>query len=179
MTTRPSSSWTSAPRTPTSSSTRGHPVDPQPRRFGNDVTRAFMKKFRELRRANRSRCRSATQTGRRDLPRHRRLARRTGFRRAALAGYYKSQNAEAEFETPGVDNTFRLPGLTQFMADRLGYAIIALVELDRIEVDVLNRGQFLEDLQSLAVAMGLGMQGLGMSSASINLLPANCACRRC
>ena len=51
-------------------------------------------------------------------------------------GFYKSLNLETEFESMVVSgNTFRLPNLNQYLADRLGYAIITLVETDRIKID--------------------------------------------
>ena len=90
-------------------------------------------------------------------------------------GFYKSKNADANFECIVVSgNTFRLPGLTQFIADRLGYGIIELIELEQITVaDGLDRAHFLEDLQSLGVAMGLGLQGIGLGKADVNLLPSD------
>ncbi|MHC5068130.1 MAG: type IV pilus assembly protein PilM, partial [Planctomycetota bacterium] len=90
-------------------------------------------------------------------------------------GFYKNQNKDAVFENVVVSgNTFRMPGMAQFMADRLGYAIIELVELEQVQVDPgLDRDHFLDDLQSLAVAMGLGLQGLGHGRANVNLLPSS------
>jgi type IV pilus assembly protein PilM len=88
-------------------------------------------------------------------------------------GFYRQSNRGAQFETLVVaGNTFRLPGLDQFMANRLNMAILSLIELERIEVDdAMDREEFLEDLQSLGVALGLGLQGLGLSDANVDLLP--------
>ena len=88
-------------------------------------------------------------------------------------GFYRQSNREAKFETLVVaGNTFRLPGLDQFMANRLNMAILSLIELERIQIaDSMDREHFLEDLQSLGVALGLGLQGLGLADANIDLLP--------
>ncbi len=144
---------------------------------GNDITRAFMKKFRVSF--------EEAETLKRQVGESRQAEKIFRVIEGSLGelvsdvkrslGFYKSQNEDAEFENVVVSgNTFRLPSLSQFMADRLGYAIIELVELERIKVDpMVERGQFLEDLQSLGVAMGLALQGLGTAKADINLLPAS------
>lgn len=142
---------------------------------GNDITRAFMKKFRvsqdeaEQLKAQVADSRQADRILKVIEPS---LAELVSDVQRSL-GFYKSQNKQASFQNVVVSgNTFRLPGLAQFMADRLGYAIIELVELERIEVaSGLDREHFLEDLQSLGVAMGLGLQGLGHGKARVNLLP--------
>ena len=143
---------------------------------GNDITRAFMKKFRvSFEEAETLKC----QVG--DSKQAERILKVIESSLADLIsdvqrslGFYKSQNSDARFENVCVSgNTFRLPGLIQYMADRLGYAVITLIELEHIEVkDGLDRDHFLEDLQSLGVAMGLGLQGLGLAKAKVNLLPS-------
>ena len=95
-------------------------------------------------------------------------------------GFYKSKNTEANFECIVVSgNTFRLPGLTQFIADRLGYGIIELIELEQIDINEgLDRAHFLDDLQSLGVAMGLGLQGIGWARQMSIYCHLTCACGR-
>ncbi|NRA39510.1 MAG: type IV pilus assembly protein PilM [Planctomycetes bacterium] len=90
-------------------------------------------------------------------------------------GFYKSQNTEAKFENIVVSgNTFRMEALSSYLANQLEYPIITLVELDRIGVDPsLPHEQFLDDVQSLSTAIGLGLQGVGVANASVNLLPSN------
>lgn len=144
---------------------------------GNDITRAFMKKFRvSFEEAETLKCQVA------DSKQSERILRVIEPNLAELVsdvqrslGFYKSQNSQANFQNVVVSgNTFRLPGLTQFMADRLGYGIIELVDLERIKVAPgMDHDHFLEDLQSLGVAMGLGLQGLGVGKADVNLLPSS------
>ena len=143
---------------------------------GNDITRAFMKKFRvSFEEAETLKCQVAdsNQADRIIKVIEPSLAELVSDVQRSL-GFYKSQNKEANFQSVVVSgNTFRLPGLAQFMADRLGYAIIELVELERIQLaDGLDHDHFLDDLQSLGVAMGLGLQGLGAAKANVNLLPS-------
>lgn len=144
---------------------------------GNDITRAFMKKFRvSFEEAETLK----TQVG--DSRQSERILKVVEASLVELVsevqrslGFYKSQNPDATFENVVVSGgTFRLPGLAQFLADRLGYAIITLIELERIQVAPgLERVHFLEDLQSLGVAMGLSLQGLGLGRARIDLMPAD------
>ena len=144
---------------------------------GNDITRTFMKKFRvSFEEAENLKC----QVG--DSRQAERILKVVESSLTELIsevqrslGFYKSQNSDASFENVVVSgNTFRLPNLAQFMADRLGYAIITLIELEHIEVaGGLDRDHFLDDLQSLGVAMGLGLQGLGEARANVNLLPSS------
>lgn len=142
---------------------------------GNDITRAFMKKFRvSFEEAESLKCQVAESRQADKIFKviEGSLAELSSDVQRSL-GFYKSQNEGAVFQNVVVaGNTFKLPGLTQYMADRLGYAIISLVELEKIKVDEsLDRQQFLEDLQSLGVSIGLAMQGLGAAQANINLLP--------
>jgi Tfp pilus assembly PilM family ATPase len=142
---------------------------------GNDITRAFMKKFRvSFEEAESLKCQVAESRQADKIFKviEGSLAELSSDVQRSL-GFYKSQNEGAVFQNVVVaGNTFKLPGLTQYMADRLGYAIISLVELEKIKVDAsLDRQQFLEDLQSLGVSIGLAMQGLGAAQANINLLP--------
>ncbi|MDA3961437.1 MAG: type IV pilus assembly protein PilM [Planctomycetota bacterium] len=144
---------------------------------GNDITRAFMKKFRVSKEeAEQLKCQVADsrQADRILKVVEPSLAELVSDVQRSL-GFYKSQNRDAAFQNVVVSgNTFRLPGLAQFMADRLGFAIIELVELEQINVaSGLDRDHFLEDLQSLGVAMGLGLQGLGLGKAHVNLLPTS------
>ena len=122
---------------------------------GNDITRTFMKKFRVgFEEAETLKCQvgDARQAEKILKVIESSLNDLISDAQRSL-GFYKSQNSEAAFENVVVSgNTFRLPGLSQHLADRLGYAIITLIELERIEFqDGLDREHFLEDLQSLGV----------------------------
>lgn len=144
---------------------------------GNDITRTFQKKFRVgFEEAEQLKCQvgDSRQADRILKVVETSLVELCGDVQRSL-GFYKGQNSHAKFGNVVVSgNTFRLPGLPQFMADRLGYAIITLIELEKIGVAPgLDREHFLEDLQSLGVAMGLGLQGLGVAKANVNLLPSS------
>lgn len=144
---------------------------------GGDITRAFMKKFRvSFEEAEQLKCQvqDSRQADRIIKVIEGSLSELIADVQRSL-GFYKNTSKDARFESVVVSgNTFKLPGLSQYLADRLGMAIIELVELERIKVaSGLDRGHFLDDLQSLGVAMGLGLQGLGMSRANVNLLPSS------
>ncbi|MFW5829912.1 MAG: type IV pilus assembly protein PilM [Planctomycetota bacterium] len=142
---------------------------------GNDITRAFMKKFRvtfeeaerlkqEVNQSNQAeRIMRVIEGSLGDLVAE--IKRSLGF--------YKGQNPSANFQNVVVcGNTFRLELLSEFLADRLGYPIIALVELERIGMDdSLDEDVFLDELQGMSTAMGLGLQGVGLAKADVNLLP--------
>ncbi|MFW5882288.1 MAG: type IV pilus assembly protein PilM [Planctomycetota bacterium] len=144
---------------------------------GNDITRTFMKKFRvsfEEAENLKTQVGDSRQQDRILKVIEGSLVELIGDVQRSL-GFYKNQNPEAEFENVVVSGgTFRLPGLAQYMADRLGMAIITLIELERIEVAPgLEREHFLDDLQSLGVCMGLGLQGLGVGQANVDLMPSH------
>jgi type IV pilus assembly protein PilM len=144
---------------------------------GNDITRAFQKKFRvSFEEAEQLKCQvgESRQADKIFKVIEGSLGELVSDAQRSL-GFYKSTNPDANFECCVVSgNTFRLPNLTQYMADRLGYAIITLVEMERIQIDPnLERDHFLEDLQSLGTSVGLGLQGLGVAKANVNLLPSS------
>jgi len=59
------------------------------------------------------------------------------------------------------------------MAEKLRLTINILEDLDRIQVaSGLDRSHFMQDLQALGVAMGLGLQATGVSRANVNLMPS-------
>ena len=88
-------------------------------------------------------------------------------------GFYKQQNKDAKLENLVISgSTFRLPGLPEYMAERLRYTINILEDLDKVKVaDGLEREHFMHDLQSLGVAMGLALQGIGFGRATVDLMP--------
>lgn len=141
---------------------------------GNDITKAFMKKFRVSF--------EEAEVLKKQIAESRQADKIFKVIEASLnelvsevqrsLGFYKQQNANAKIENVVISgNTFRLPNLPQYIADRLRYAIISLEDLDRIKVAPgLDREHFLTDLQSLGVAMGLALQGTGSAKATVNLM---------
>ena len=95
-------------------------------------------------------------------------------------GFYKTQNSKAKLDNVVISgSTFRLPGLPEYLADRLRYSINILEDLDKIKVAPgLEREHFLHDLQSLGVAMGLGLQGVGVAKAEVDLMPSDVQLQR-
>ncbi len=142
---------------------------------GNDITKAFMKKFRVSF--------EEAETLKRQIGESRQADKIFKVIEGCLnelvsevqrsLGFYHSQNANAKLESVVISgNTFRLPSLPQFLADRLRKAIISLEDLEKITVGAgIDREHFLQDLQSLGVAMGCALQGCGLAKATVNLLP--------
>ncbi len=144
---------------------------------GSDITRSFMKKFRvsfEEAESLKTQVADSRQAERILKVIEASLVELVADVQRSL-GFYKNQNPDATFENVVVSGgTFKLPTMAQFMADRLGMAIITLIELEHIEIAPdLEREHFLEDLQSLGVAMGLGLQGLGVAHAKVDLMPSH------
>ncbi|TVR47388.1 MAG: type IV pilus assembly protein PilM [Planctomycetota bacterium] len=144
---------------------------------GSDITRAFQKKFRvSFEEAEQLKCQVAESRQAEKIFKviEGSLGELVSDVQRSL-GFYKSSNPDTTFESMVVSgNTFRLPNLNQYIADRLGYAIITLVETERIKINPgLDRDHFLEDLQSLGAAVGLGLQGVGYGKANVNLLPSS------
>ena len=142
---------------------------------GNDVTKVFMKKFRVSF--------EEAETLKRQIGESRQADKIFKVIEGCLnelvsevqrsLGFYKQQNANAKLENVVISgNTFRLPNLPQFLADRLRYAIISLEDLEKLQVGAgIDREHFLQDLQSLGVATGCALQGCGLAKATVNLLP--------
>jgi len=149
---------------------------------GNDITKAFMKKFRVSF--------EEAETLKRQIGESRQADKIFKVIEGSLnelnsevtrsLGFYKQSNPSAKLESLVISgNTFKLPNLPQYLADRLRFAVIMLEDLDRIKLaDGLDRQHFLHDLQSLGVAMGLGLQGTGVAKANVNLMPTEARVER-
>jgi len=149
---------------------------------GNDITKAFMKKFRVSF--------EEAETLKRQIGESRQADKIFKVIEGSLnelnsevtrsLGFYKQTNPNAKLESLVISgNTFKLPNLPQYLADRLRFAVIMLEDLDRIKLaDGLDREHFLHDLQSLGVAMGLGLQGTGAAKANVNLMPTEARVER-
>lgn len=141
---------------------------------GNDVTKVFMKKFRVSF--------EEAETLKRQIGDSRQAEKILKVLEGTLneltsevqrsLGFYKSQNPDAKLENIVISgNTFRLPNLPEYIAERLRYTVNILEDLDKIQVaGGIDRENFLRDLPSLGVALGLALQGSGIAKANVNLL---------
>ena len=89
-------------------------------------------------------------------------------------GYYKSLSQAVKFEEIyATGEGFNLFGLDRFLAEQLQYKITPLNQLRNIayEGPPERKKELEQRLQGLSVAIGLALQGLGRSRATINLLP--------
>ncbi len=88
-------------------------------------------------------------------------------------GFYSSINRTAKIrKIVGMGNGFKLPGLQKFLQQNLNHEVARLEGFERMAGDeVKSAPQFQDNLQSFAVAYGLGVQGLGRGGLSTNLLP--------
>ena len=141
---------------------------------GNDVTKVFMKKFRVSF--------EEAETLKRQIGDSRQAEKIFKVLEGTLneltsevqrsLGFYKSQNTSAKLENIVISgNTFRLPNMPEYIAERLRYTVNILEDLNKIQVaGGIDREHFLRDLQSLGVAIGLGLQGTGIAKANVNLL---------
>src|SRR5205807_1398681 len=88
-------------------------------------------------------------------------------------GYFTNTHRDAQIEyMVGLGNAFRLPGLQRFLAEKLQLDVRKLTKFERLAGDeVINQPTYTENLASLAVAYGLGLQGLKQARLQTNLLP--------
>ena len=88
-------------------------------------------------------------------------------------GYFTNTHREAQIEyMVGLGNAFRLPGLQRFLAEKLQLDVRKLTSFERLIGDeVTNQPTYTENIASLAVAYGLGLQGLKAARLQTNLLP--------
>lgn len=149
---------------------------------GNDITKAFMKKFRVSF--------EEAETLKRQIAESRQADKIFKVIEGSIneltsevqrsLGFYKQQNPNAKLENVVISgNTFRLPNLPQFLADRLRFAVITLEDVERIQLSpMVERDHFLSDLPSLGVAVGTALQGTGLAKANVNLLPSDVRLQR-
>jgi type IV pilus assembly protein PilM len=143
---------------------------------GNDITQAFAKKFRVSV--------AEAETLKRQVNDSRQADKIIKVIEGGLSelvseinrslGFYRTQNTTATLDNLVISgNTFRLPGLPEYMAEKLRLTINILEDLDRIKMaNGIDRSHFMQDLQSLGVAMGLGLQATGVARADVNLMPS-------
>lgn len=143
---------------------------------GNDITKAFMKKFRvsfEEAEALKRQAQDSKQSDRIVKVIEGTLNELCGEVQRSL-GFYKSQMPSAKLDNLVISGTtFRLPGLPEYLAERLRYTVNILEDLARVKVAPgLDRSHFMHDLASLGVAMGLALQGVGAAHAAVDLMPS-------
>ena len=143
---------------------------------GNDITEAFVKKFRVTR--------AEAERLKREVGDSRQADRIIKVIEGTLGdliagvqrriGFHKTQRPDAKFENLVISgSTFRMPGLPEYLAEKLRYTINILEDLDRIQVAPgLPKDNFMNDLQGLGVALGLGLQATGVSKSKVNLMPS-------
>lgn len=90
-------------------------------------------------------------------------------------GYYKSLSKTARFEKiMVVGNATKTINFQRFIQQNLQMDCIKLAKMNKISISgKVNDQLFQKHLASLGVAIGLGLQGLGLASNRINLLPAD------
>ncbi|HOF17338.1 MAG TPA: type IV pilus assembly protein PilM [Phycisphaerae bacterium] len=95
-------------------------------------------------------------------------------------GYYTSLHRETRFKRlVGLGNGFRLPGLQKFLEQNLSIPVARIDSYNKLSPSpAVNAPMFTENVLSFAVAYGLALQGLDLTSVSTNLLPAEIARKR-
>ena len=95
-------------------------------------------------------------------------------------GYYTSLHRESKFRrVVGLGNGFRLPGLQKYLEQNLGVSVMRVDGYEKLSPSPAgNAPAFTENVLSFAVAYGLALQGLGLTSIRTNLLPSESARRR-
>jgi type IV pilus assembly protein PilM len=87
-------------------------------------------------------------------------------------GHYQSLHPDKPVsQVIGLGSTFRIPGLRKFLSDQLTVEIRRLEEFEKIKVEGSAASDFAANAMNLSTAVGLALQGLGLTEISINLSP--------
>jgi len=88
-------------------------------------------------------------------------------------GYYKGIRKDAEIKNIlTVGSAFRLPGMLDFLRETVDTGIAPMDRLNRIRLGPgVDAAWWQEELPSMAVALGLGLQGLGLAPVELEFLP--------
>jgi len=88
-------------------------------------------------------------------------------------GFFKSQIHNVRIEQALLlGNTFKLPGVSEFLASQLGCDLIPADNLERITLGPnVDSAALKSALPSLAVSLGLALQGVGLGRVQVNLIP--------
>ena len=95
-------------------------------------------------------------------------------------GYYTSLHRESRFRRLiGLGSGFRLPGLQKFLEQNLSLPVVRVNGFRKLAASAtVNTPQFTENVLSLAVAYGLGVQALDQAVVGTNLMPREVLRRR-
>ena len=95
-------------------------------------------------------------------------------------GFYTAAHRETRFKRLlGLGNGFRLPGLQKYLEQNLNIPVVRIDSYNRLKGSgPANTPIFTENIMSFAVAYGLALQGLGLTTVNTNLLPSEIAHRR-
>jgi type IV pilus assembly protein PilM len=88
-------------------------------------------------------------------------------------GYFTNTHRDAQIKyMVGLGNAFRLPGLKQFLQEKLQLEVRKLAKFERLSGDPVTAAPtFAENIMGFGVAYGLALQGLKQSRLHTNLLP--------
>jgi len=88
-------------------------------------------------------------------------------------GYYKAQTRNVRIEQVVLlGNAFKLHGLVEYFAKSLDYEVALLDTVRRIKVGSdTDAAKFEPELPNYGVALGLGLQGLGLARVNIDMMP--------
>ena len=88
-------------------------------------------------------------------------------------GYFTNTHRDAQIEyMVGLGSAFKLPGLQKYLGDKLQLEIRRPTHINRlVGEEVTGNAVFTDNLLTFPVAIGLGLQGLGVSRLHTNLLP--------
>jgi type IV pilus assembly protein PilM len=88
-------------------------------------------------------------------------------------GYYKGLRPQWDVERIlAVGNSFRLPGLLDFLQQTLDVDVVTYDQMRRIRLGVgVDVDWWKDEVASMGVAMGLGLQGLGLAEVTMEFLP--------
>lgn len=89
-------------------------------------------------------------------------------------GFYKSKaRGQRIGQCYLLGHTFRLPKMAEYLQSQVREAPFALVEgLQRVKLaETINAEVWNSEFPTMAVAIGLGLQGLGLSELTLNLIP--------
>jgi type IV pilus assembly protein PilM len=86
--------------------------------------------------------------------------------------YYESTHPGATVvKILGTGSTLKIPGLRKFITQQIGVEVERLDEFKRIHVEGDQAADFAANAMGLVVSYGLALQGVGLGSININLVP--------
>lgn len=88
-------------------------------------------------------------------------------------GYFTNTHRDAQIQyMVGLGNAFRLPGLKQFLQEKLQLEVRKLGKFEKLTGEAVTAAPtFAENIMSFGVAYGLSLQGLAQARLRTNLLP--------